>query len=327
MRICIFGAGAVGGHLAARLAAAGKDPLVIARGAHLQAMLKSGLSLKIGDQEISGPVRCSDDPFSQDPQDIIITTVKSPALPGVAQALAHLCHSDTAVVYALNGIPWWYFYGLDDRKLPLLDPHAALWEKVGVRRTIGCVVYSANEIVEPGIVLNRSPNRNRFILGEPDGTITGRVTAIADALTQSGLEAPVSLAIRSDIWRKFTTGNLTLSTLATLTQSSVDFLLAHEDMRSLAENVASEGVALAKALGVDMSDYDYVASLDPDNVPKGNRPSMLQDLERGRPMEIDSFVTVVQEMSRMTSTPMPAFNSVAAILKTRAASAGLWKPA
>ncbi|MGE0502302.1 MAG: ketopantoate reductase family protein [Rhizobiaceae bacterium] len=324
MRVCIFGAGAVGGHLAARLAASGQDPLVIGRGAHLQAMKQDGLTLKIGDAEISHPVRCSDDPFSEDAQDVIITTLKGPALPGAAKALAHLCHPDTVIVYALNGIPWWYFFGLDDRKLPILDPGQVLWDQVGVERTIGCVVYSANEIVKPGVVLNRSAQRNRFVLGEPNGTKTQRVASISAALERAGLEAPVTPRIRTEIWRKFITGNLTLSTLAAMTQSSVDFLLARPDMRELARSVAAEGMALAKALGVDLEDYDFAASLDPNNVPKGNRPSMLQDLELGRPMEIDSFIVVIQEMARMTGTPMPSFDIVAALLKTRAAAAGLW---
>lgn len=328
VKICIFGAGAVGSHLAARLAVSGADVSAVARGAHLNAIQHRGIVLRSGNDEIRVAVRCVGDPSDLGAQDLVIVTVKGPALPAMVDGLKHLIGKRTSIVYAMNGIPWWYFYGLPGRyqdcHLPLLDPEGRLWHEIGVRRAVGCVIASANEVIEPGVVLHRAP-RNRFTLGEPDGTDSERLKMIAALLLSAGFEAPVTRDIRSQIWRKFLTGNMAVSVLAALTGSTADVLLAEPETQGLCRQIVGEGLTLAAAIGVDLSDYDPVAQLDPRQVPQGTRPSMLQDLERGRPMEIDSFVTVIQYLAQATNTPMPTFDAVSTILKMRARSAGLYR--
>ncbi|MCM0018371.1 MAG: 2-dehydropantoate 2-reductase [Tagaea sp.] len=328
MDICVFGAGAVGGHLAARLAAAECRVSVVARGPHLEAIRQNGLELRIADRTIRARVRATHDPREIGPQDLIVVSVKAPALAGIVDDLKPMLKSDTSVVYAMNGIPWWYFHGMPDRpdrKLAILDPGGRLWDEIGVARTIGCVVYSANEVVEPGVILNRSPARNRLILGEPAGR-TGRAAAIAQALAASGMDIQTSADIRKEIWRKFLVGNMTLSLLAALTGSAADAIVRDPELARVAREIAREGKTLAARLGVDLSDLDPDVQLDPANVPAGNRPSMLQDLERGRPMEIDAMVTIVQDLAAETSIPVPNFAIVAALLKRRARAAGCYFP-
>ena len=253
MKICIYGAGAIGGHLAVRLAAKGEVNLsLVARGPQLEAIRTKGLILRSGETELSVRPRVSDDPASLGKQDVIIVAVKAPALPKTVDGLLALHGKDTAIVYALNGIPWWYFHGapgaLSGRRLPLLDPEGRLWNEIGPSSAIGCVVYSANEIVEPGVVLNRSPQRNEFILGEPNGSLSPRVNAVAAALTGAGLRAPTTESIRDAIWRKFLVGNMTLSVLATLTMSPSDALAADPELAPLCRLVVEEGKALAEEL-------------------------------------------------------------------------------
>ena len=329
MRICVFGAGAVGGHLATRLAAAGCSVSVVARGAHLAAIRERGLELRIGTETIRAKAHATNDPREIGPQDLVVTSVKAPALSQIVDGLKPLLKADTAVIYALNGIPWWYFHGANggpDRRLPLLDPGARLWDEIGVARAIGCVVYTANEVIEPGVILNRTPARNRLILGEPKGSASNRIAAIADALKTSGMDIQTTPDIRKEIWRKFLIGNMTLSLLASLTGSTADKVVGDPELAQVARKVAEEGKALAARLGVDLSDLDHMAQLAPASVPKGNRPSMLQDLERGRPMEIDTMVTVVQDLAREAGVDVPTFSIVAALLKQRARAAGCYAP-
>lgn len=327
MKICVFGAGAVGGHLATRLAASGCDVSVVARGAHLAAIQARGLELRIGTETIRARVRASHDPGELGPQDLIVATVKAPTLPQIVDDLKPLLKTDTPIIYAMNGIPWWYFHGLTvspNRKIPILDPGARLWTEIGVERTIGCAVYSANEVIEPGVILNRSPARNRLILGAPTPDGAGHIATIADALRTGGMDIQTTTEIRTEIWRKFLIGNMTLSLLAALTGSASDAVVGDRELAPVARKIAEEGKAVAAILGVDLSDLDHVALLDPANVPKGNRPSMLQDLERGRPMEIDTMVTVVQDIAKEAGVDVPTFSVIAALLKQRARSAGCY---
>lgn len=328
MRICVFGAGAVGGHIAARLAASGLDPAVVARGAQLEALRGQGIRLRSGGTEVRAAVRCTAEPSDLGPQDLVVVTVKGPALPGIVDGLLPLLDGSTALVMAQNGIPWWYFHnaggGRYPRCLDRLDPGHRLHDEIGADRVIGCVVYSANEVVEPGIVLNRSPHRNRLVLGEPDGSRSSRVLAVASLLERAGFEAPVTTDIRAAIWRKFLAGNLTLSLASALTGAPADGVARDPRMQEVCRQLACEGLALAGALGVDLTDLDPARELDPARIPAGNRPSMLQDLERGRPMEIDGFVGAVRDLATAVGVKMPTFETVAAILELRAREAGLW---
>src|SRR5262249_13299778 len=180
MKITIFGAGAVGGHLAAKLgagaAAAGLEVAAVARGAQLAAIERDGVTLHIGDQRYSARPRVTDRPEELGPQDVVIVTLKAPALPEAAPAMATLIGPDTIFIFALNGIPWWYLYRIDDNGLPRpdlsrLDPDGLLTRMIGLERVLGCVIYSANEVIAPGVIRNSQGTRNRLVLGEPDGTM------------------------------------------------------------------------------------------------------------------------------------------------------------
>src|SRR5882757_8376903 len=205
MKVCIYGAGAVGGHLAVRLARAGNEVSVVARGAQLEALKARGATLLLGGERLTAPVRASDDPAQLGKQDVVITTVKAPGLAPIADKLPALLGPDTPVVYALNGIPWWYFHGAPMRPkrpdLGFLDPGGKLARHVGLERTIGCVIYSANAVIEPGVVQSNMPE-NSFLLGEPDGTVTPRVTKIAEAIKAAGPDAPIPKDFRREIWSK-----------------------------------------------------------------------------------------------------------------------------
>ncbi|MBV8170083.1 MAG: 2-dehydropantoate 2-reductase, partial [Alphaproteobacteria bacterium] len=205
MKICIYGAGAVGGHLAVRLARAGNEVSVVARGAQLEALKARGAALLLGGERLSAPVRASDDPAQLGKQDVVITTVKAPGLAPIADKLPALLGPETPVVYALNGIPWWYFHGAPTRPkrpdLGFLDPGGNLARQVGLERTIGCVIYSANAVVEPGVVQSNTAE-NSFILGEPDGKVTPRITKIAEAIKAAGPDAPIPKDFRREIWSK-----------------------------------------------------------------------------------------------------------------------------
>ncbi|HEY4174667.1 MAG TPA: 2-dehydropantoate 2-reductase, partial [Rhodopila sp.] len=205
MKICIYGAGAIGGHLAARLYKAGAEVSVIARGAHLAAIQANGLTVHAVDGEHRAPVQASADPAELGRQDAVFVTVKAPALPAVAASIGPLLGADTAVAFVMNGIPWWYFDHLagphEGTPLPRIDPDNALRRALGAGRTIGGVVYSASAVVEPGVVDVEQP-KSRFILGEPDGSMSDRVTTLAGLITKGGVSGEATPAIRTEIWNK-----------------------------------------------------------------------------------------------------------------------------
>ena len=329
MRVCVFGAGAVGGHLAVRLAANGGDVSVVARGDHLRAIQANGLELRIGDAVVRARLRAVEDPGELGRQDLVVAAVKAPALPTVVDGLRRLLADATPIVYALNGIPWWYFHrhggSFEGLQFPFLDPGGRLWRELGAWRAVGCVVLSANEVIEPGVILNRSPSRNRLVLGEPDRLRAGRAHDIAAALSASGMDVPVIGDIRSEIWRKFLAGNMTFSLLAALTGAPADRIAADPELSGVARRLVGEGIGLAARLGAVVDEPAMLALLEPAKVPPGNRPSMLQDLERGRPMEIDAMVTAVQALARLVGEEMPVFSAIAALLKLRATTAGCYQ--
>ncbi len=330
MKICIYGAGAVGGHFAARLGRTDAEVSVIARGAHLDAIKRDGLTLKIGEESIHSTPIATAEPRDLGPQDVVITTVKSHSLPMIVDGLKALVGPDTTVVYAANGIPWWYYYGKSgadaDQALPALDPGNQLRDAIGLSKIAGGVIYSANEVVAPGQIVNRSVKRNRLVLGTVDGSPSDGLLKLSAALAAAGIDAPVSADIRTEVWRKFLIGNMTLSLLATLLEASTDIVVSDADVQKIAISMASEGKALAGKLGVALDDLDIQKALAPESLPKGNRPSMLQDFQLGRPMEIDAFITVVLEMAKRAGVAMPVYSVVANLVKHRAGIAGLYQP-
>ncbi len=231
MRVCVYGAGAIGGHLAVRLARGGAEVSVLARGPHLAAIQHDGLTVHTSEGQLHARVQASDDPKALGPQDAVLVTVKAPALPAVAAGIGPLLKPDTAVAFVMNGIPWFYFHGiggaLEGRRLPKIDPDDALWRAVGPERAIAGVVYAASAVIAPGVIELENPN-SRVVLGEPDGRDSQRVQAIAAHINGGGMKAVVSTAIRDEIWNKLL-GNLGNAPMAVLTQVSIRDLFQEPD--------------------------------------------------------------------------------------------------
>ncbi len=324
MKICIYGAGAIGGYLGVELASAGMDVTLIARGPHLQAMQENGLKLLIGDEEKIAHPRCTDDPFEAGPQDYVIVTLKAPSAVAIAGKMEPLLGPDTAVVTASNGIPWWYFYNLQgplrDYQLKSVDPDSKQWDLIGPERAIGCVVYPACEISEPGVI--RHVSGNRFVLGEPDGQKTDRVQKLSEAFVNAGLKAPVRPEIRNEIWVKLW-GNLCFNPISALTHATLDVVATDPGTRQLAREMMLEAQAIGEKLGVHFG-IDVDRRIDGAAAVGPHKTSMLQDLERGRSMEIDALVTVVQEMGRLTGVSTPTIDLVLALVQQRARAAGCY---
>ena len=322
MKICIYGAGAIGGYLGVQLALAGEDVTLIARGPHLKAMQKNGLKLRIGGEERIAHPRCTGDPAEAGPQDYVIVTLKAPSAAAIADRMSPLLTEETAVVTAVNGIPWWYFFRLDgpwqDHQLQSVDPGGRQWELIGPRRAIGCVVYPACEIPEPGIVEHISGDR--FVLGEPDGSKSDRVLSLSQALINAGFKAPVRPKIRNEIWVKFW-GNLCFNPISALTHATLDVIATDPGTRHVARAMMLEAQCIGEKLGVRFA-IDVERRIDGAAAVGAHKTSMLQDLERGRGMEIDALVTVVQEMGRLVEVETPAIDIVLALVQQRARQAG-----
>lgn len=322
MKVCIYGAGAIGGLLGARLAASGVDVSLVARGAHLAAIRANGLTLEAGAERVVVQVPAAEDPAAFGPQDYVIVALKAHQVPPVVKRMQPLLGPRTAVVFAVNGVPWWYFHGLggphEGRRLPSVDPGDAQWDGIGPERAIGCVVYPAAEVAAPGVI--RLVEGDRFSLGEPSGERTGRVTRLAEALVTAGFKAPVRPRIRDEIWIKLW-GNLSFNPISALTLATLDVICADPGTRAVARAMMVEAQTIAEQLGVRFS-IDVDRRIEGAAAVGAHRTSMLQDLERGRPLETDALVTAVQEMGRLVEVPTPAIDTVLALLRLRARTAG-----
>ena len=323
MRICIYGAGAIGGYLGVQLTLAGEDVTLIARGPHLAAMRQNGLKLLIDGEERVAHPRCTDDPAEAGPQDYVIVTLKAHSVPGVVDVMQPLLGPDTAVVTATNGIPWWYFYGLEGQwrghRLESVDPGGTQWDEIGPERAIGCVVYPATEVAEPGVI--RHLDGNRFTLGEPTGDKTERVQALSQALISAGFRAPVR-DIRDELWVKLW-GNLTFNPISALTLETLDVVATDPGTRGVARAMMLEAQAIGEKVGVRFK-VDVDRRIDGAAAVGAHRTSMLQDLDKGRPMEIDALVSAVQEMGRLVDLPTPTVDVVLALVRQRARAAGCY---
>lgn len=326
MRICIFGAGAIGGYLGAKLMAAGADVTLIARGPHLAAMRDRGLRLVEGGNEtVLHPVAL-EDPGAAGPQDFVVIGLKAHSVPPVVPALQPLLGPETAVVWAVNGVPWWYFHAhggpYDGHRLASVDPGNVQWDGIGPERAIGCVVYPACEVPEPGVVQHISGDR--FTLGEPDGSRSERIGQLSALLIEGGLKAPIRPRIRDEIWVKLW-GNLSFNPISALTHATLDVIAADPGTRGVARAMMMEAQAIGEAMGVRFP-VGVDKRIDGAHAVGAHKTSMLQDLERGRPMEIDALVTAVQEMGRLAGIATPAIDAVLALVRMRAATAGLYVP-
>jgi 2-dehydropantoate 2-reductase len=322
MKICIYGAGAIGGHLAARLQNNGADVSIVARGEHLAAIQKDGLTLELPDRVINARVKASHDPGGLGAQDVVIVAVKAPALPEVAAGIAPLLRPDTPVLFAMNGIPWWYFHAhggpFDGKRLPLLDPDDALWHAVSPQRALGGVLYSSNTVARPGFVRCAS-GRMSLIIGEPSGEKTARAVALAEAINASGAKADVSARIRDDIWTKLL-ANMSSNPLTFLAQTTLGAVFAEPACVAAVRTVATEAAAIARALGCHVA-------LDIDKAFAGasaHKPSIVQDLERGRALEIDAMFTIPAEFGKMLDIKTPMLDLMVTLMKLRARAAGLY---
>lgn len=324
MKICIYGAGAIGGYLGAGLALQGADVTLIARGPHLAAMQKNGLKLIRDGEERIANVRAFEDPADAGPQDYVIVTLKAHSVPPIADKFASLFHNDTAVVWGVNGIPWWYFYGLEgehaDRRIDCLDPGNVLWDNLGPERMIGCAVYPAAEVPEPGVI--QHVEGDRFSLGEPSGEKTDRIQALSVALIQAGFKAPIRPQIRNELWVKLW-GNLSFNPISALTHATLETIGTDSGTREIAQRMMLEGQAIGEALGVRFA-VDVEKRINGAVDVGAHKTSMLQDLERGRPMEIDALVAAVQEMGRMVGIETPYIDAVLALVRQRAREAGCY---
>jgi 2-dehydropantoate 2-reductase len=325
MKICIFGAGAIGGYMAAKLVQAGADVSIVARGPHLAAMQEKGLTLiEEGRDPITLPVRASASAADLGPQDYVILTLKAHSVPPVVGAMQPLFGPDTTLVHGVNGVPWWYFHKhggpLDGTRLHSVDPGDVQWNGFGPDRVLGCVVYPAAEVSEPGTI--HHIEGNRFSLGEPDGSKSDRAIALSQALQAAGLKAPVRPRLRDEIWIKLW-GNLSFNPISALTHATLDVLCTDPGTRDVARRMMIEAQEIAEKLGVTFP-IDVERRIDGGAAVGAHRTSMLQDLAAGRPMEIDALIGSVQELGRLTNTPTPTVDTVLALITLRGRVAGLY---
>ncbi|HEV3106198.1 MAG TPA: 2-dehydropantoate 2-reductase [Trinickia sp.] len=317
MNICIYGAGAIGAYLGAQLALAGADVSFIARGTHLAAMQKNGVRLLMDGTERLVSVRCSSDPREIGVQDYVIVALKAHSVPAVVSAMQPLLGPNTAIVTAVNGIPYWYFYrhggAFADTTLESIDPDGAQWNRLGPERAIGCVVYPAAEIVEPGVI--RHVYGKKFPIGEPSGERTERLVKLHEVMVLAGFDAPIRDNIRDEIWLKLW-GNLCFNPISALTHATLDVITGNPGTRALSRKMMLEAQAIAERFGVHFR-VDVEKRINGAGAVGAHKTSMLQDLEAGRPMEIDPLLTVVQEMGRLVGQPTPTIDAVLALIKLR----------
>jgi 2-dehydropantoate 2-reductase len=323
MKICIYGAGAIGGYLGVEFARAGADVSLVARGAHLAAMRANGLKLLIGDEERVVHPRCTDNPAELAHQDFVIICLKAHSITGVIEAMQPLLGPHTRIVTAVNGIPYWYFYKHGGRyegsTLESIDPGGRQWHELGPQRAIGCIVYPATEIEAPGVI--RHVYGNRFPIGEPSGEKSPDVERLSALFTEAGMQAPVLERIHDEIWLKLW-GNVCLNPISALTHATLDVICSDPATRALSKAIMQETQTIAEKFDVRFR-VDIERRIEGARKVGAHKTSMLQDLERGRPMEIDPLVSVVQEMGRLTQTPTPALDTVLALIVQRARIAGL----
>ena len=325
-RICIFGAGAIGGYLAAALDNAGAAVSLVARGPHLEAILKNGLTFEKDGVTSTHHLPASSDPADLGPQDVVFLAVKAHGIPAIIDGLKPLLHDDTIIVPAVNGLPWWYFHGagtgtaLDEQPLLAVDPDRRIWDEIGPQRAIGCVVYPACEIAAPGHV--RHLDGDRFSLGEPSGERTDRIRDLSALMIGGGLKAPVRPRIRDEIWIKLW-GNCSFNPVSALTGATLDEIGNDPDSRQLVTDIMTEVQAIGEAAGArfGVSIDKRIAGA---TAIVGHKPSTRQDIEAGRPLEIDPILTAVIELADRLEIEAPALSRVTALLKLQAATLGLY---
>jgi len=317
MKICVYGAGAIGGYMGAQLARAGADVSFVARGAHLAAMQANGVKLRIDGEEHTVKVRCTNNAAELGPQDYVIVALKAHSIPGVVDLIPPLLGPETAIVTAVNGLPYWYFYKhggeLEGTKLQSVDPGGRQWDVFGPERAIGCVLLPAAEIAEPGVIEHHYGKK--FPIGEPSGEITPRLQALHDMMAKADMEAPMRDNIRDEIWLKLW-GNLCFNPISALTGATLDVLTSDPGTRALSKAMMLEAKAIGDRIGVNFR-VDVERRINGAGAVGAHKTSMLMDCEAGRPMEIDPLMTVVQEIGRLVHVETPMLDAVLALIKLR----------
>lgn len=324
MKICVFGAGSIGGVVGGVLAHAGHDVSLIARGAHLQALQANGCRVESGGQVFTVHPAASDTPADFGQQDVVVVAVKAPAMPAVAAGIAPLLGPETAVVPAMNGIPWWFFDGFPENgphiPVPKLDPDGALAAAIPTERVMGCVVHMGSMVPEPGVI--RHVADNRLILGEATGGVTDRLAAFAAAFAGTTLAATVTENLRQEIWLKLL-GNFNFAPVSSLTGATNGEIGADPGLRKLCADLFEEAAEAGRRIGLEPGmTADERTTM---GASLGDfRTSMLQDFDKSRPPEIDAIVGAVVEIGRATGTPMPVSESVLALVEQKARGMGLY---
>jgi 2-dehydropantoate 2-reductase len=324
MKVCIYGAGAIGGYLGVQLAQSGADVSLVARGAHLAAMKQNGLKLLIGDEERVVKVNATDNAAELGPQDFVIICLKAHSITGAIDAMKPLLGSHTRIVTAVNGVPYWYFYKhggkFEGSTLESIDPGGRQWKELGPERGIGCIVYPATELEAPGVI--RHVYGDKFPVGEASGETTTDIQNLSKLLEAAGLKAPILDRIRDEIWLKLW-GNVCFNPISALTHATLDVICSDPATRALSKAMMLEAQAIGETFGITFR-VDVERRIEGARKVGAHKTSMLQDLERGRPMEIDPLVTVVQEMGRLTGIATPAIDAVLGLVIQRAKVAGLY---
>jgi 2-dehydropantoate 2-reductase len=320
MKACIVGAGAIGGFLGVRLAEAGHEVSLVARGAHLAAMQTGGLSLRSKKESLTLRVNASDSVDAFGPQDAVFIALKAHSIAGMLPRLAPLMHEQTVVVPAINGIPWWYFYKeggrFDGEAVGCIDPGGAMLRSLDCGRILGCVVQVAAEVVAPGVIEHAAGRR--FILGEPGGSLSERAEYVSAALVQAGLDAPLSPRIRDDVWTKLI-GNLAFNPICALTAARMDQAMGNPAIVELTRTVMGEGMRVGEAYGARFGMSIDERMQMAQRIGK-SKVSMLQDLERGRPIESAAIVGAVCELGRRAGIVTPATDLVHTLIEQRGMS-------
>lgn len=324
MKICIYGAGAIGGYMGVMLKRGGLDVSLVARGAHLEAINAKGLTLVTKTETITEHMPASRDPRDLGRQDVVIIALKAHQAWESAEDLKPLLGPDTAVVTAQNGVPWWYFHGLEgphaDLRLRSVDPGDRQWNAIGPQRVIGCTVYPATEITEPGVI--KHIYGDQFGLGEPNRQESERLTRFADALTAGGMKPRLFTDIRDDIWLKLW-GNLCFNPISALTHATLDIVATEPGTRALARNMMLEAQEIGETLGARFR-VDVDRRIDGAANVGAHRTSMLQDLDKGRPLEIDALLTAVQEMGRLVKVHTPYIDAVLGLVQQMGRAKGVY---
>jgi 2-dehydropantoate 2-reductase len=328
MKICVYGAGAVGGLIAAWLARSAQEVSVVARGRQLEAIRQNGL--RVRDRE-SGrvdthAVRAESDPARLGPQQYVIVAVKAQSLPDVAEGIAPLVGPGTSIITAMNGVPWWFFdrlaFGNGTQRLESLDPGGKLARAMPTDRIVGCVIHLAASTPEPGLIVHNMGRR--LIVGEPGGRNGVRTTSIAQALSAAGFQVEVSDAIEKEFWVKLL-GNVSFNPVSALTVSTADRLIANSEVKSYMVEIMREVLAIGRAVGVD-AEIEPEARLDMARALGRFKTSMLQDLEAGKPLEIDGLLAGTLEIAAKAGVQAPYTQSLFGLIRARATSSNQYQP-